>query len=356
LIEKFAKAIGKTNQHLVQESLPVLKKFRTGVFPITLALEGGFPAGRGIEIWGGEDAFKTTLVLKFISEHIGTCYVCGQKECTCGEKDYINVLWVDAENALDVGWASRFFNPESERFIYVKPDYGEQISDIVSVAIDQDYIHIIVVDSLADMVPMVELEESAEKNQQGASARMTNKAIRRWTARSSTKASMKKHVPVMIVINQKRQKIGMFFGDNSVLPGGMGQLFWASVSLKMWHSKVEYKDQKAKDVPELVNFGFHVSKSKVSVPYVGGDFQFSLADLPSSNKFTVADNTFVLDKALETGVIEKSNASYATAFEYMDKGKLKFKGKGDIIEILKNDRDFKAIVENKIVEMLFGKR
>src|SRR2546421_3404811 len=184
----------------------------TGSLPLDLALGvGGLPRGRVVEIYGPESAGKTTVALHVVAE---------------AQKLGGVAAFVDAEHALDPIYASRI-GVNIDELLISQPDTGEQALEIVEVLVRSGAVDVVVVDSVAALVPKAEIEGEMGDPHVGLQARLMSQALRKLTAgisRSNT---------VVIFINQLREKIGVMFGNPETTPGGRALKFYASVCLDM---------------------------------------------------------------------------------------------------------------------------
>ncbi|MDD3726364.1 MAG: recombinase RecA, partial [Candidatus Ratteibacteria bacterium] len=182
----------------------------TGAISLDIALgAGGIPRGRVIEIFGPESSGKTTLALHIIAE---------------AQKAGGQAAFIDAEHALDPGYARRL-GVRTEDMLISQPDTGEQALEIAEALIRSNAIDIVVVDSVAALVPRAELEGEMGESVMGLQARLMSQALRKLTgyiSKSKTSA---------IFINQLREKIGVFFGNPETTPGGRALKFYASVRI-----------------------------------------------------------------------------------------------------------------------------
>jgi len=287
-----------------------IPRLPTGVFAVDYALGGGVPKGRISSFYGDWSSGKTFLALKTVAasqlfcrkhhrlmavdtEHpLLRCPICGSlsdevvcKNCTvkdvevhrvdrgdyamacpvCKEYDPYWTLWCDTEGVYSNRWASQL-GINGERVIVARPEYAEQLLDIYEVAWRElDYLDISVVDSLAMATPLTEVEESAEKQQQGLQARILNKFMRKAVAiQNSQEIRATGRRPTQIFINQIREKIGILFGDPTTKPGGRGQDFVASTETRLWRSRIKTKGKN--DEPTVGLCKFQVTKNKTGAP------------------------------------------------------------------------------------------
>jgi len=243
LIKEIEKDFGKgTLMQLDGKSNTAVEVISTGSILLDEALgAGGYPVGRIIEIFGPESSGKTTMALTAIAE--------AQKEGkTCA--------FIDAEHAISIDHAKRL-GVKVEDLIISQPDSGEQALEIVDHLIESGMVDLVVVDSVAALVPKVELEGNMDDSTIAVQARMMSKALRKISG------SMNKTKTTVIFINQLREKVGVIFGNPEITPGGRALKFYASVRLEI-RLKERLKDGE-KFVGQKVRI--KVVKNKVASPF-----------------------------------------------------------------------------------------
>jgi recombination protein RecA len=251
----------------------------TGCLSLDLALGiGGLPRGRIIEIYGPEASGKTTLALHAVAEV---------------QKAGGTAAFVDAEHALDPQYASKIGVNVNELLIS-QPDTGEQALEIVETLVRSGAVDVLVVDSVAALVPKAEIEGEMGDQHMGLQARLMSQALRKLTGIVS------KTKTVVIFINQIRMKIGIVFGNPETTTGGNALKFYASVRLEVRRSAQIKKDEKV--IGNQVNV--KVVKNKVAPPFRTCSF-----DIMYNEGISVSGDT--LDLGAEKGVVAKSGNSYA---------------------------------------------
>ncbi len=271
---------------------------------------GGFPCGRVVEIFGPESSGKTTLALHSIAQAQKNGGICA---------------FIDAEHALDAAHAQRL-GININDLIISQPDYGEQALDIAEMLIRSGAVDIIVIDSVAALVPKAEIEGDMGDSHMGLQARLMSQALRKLTP------VIHKSKTVLIFINQIRSKIGgMPFANNETTTGGNALKFYASLRLDVRRIASLKKDE--------VHFGNRISvkivKNKVAPPFkkVEVDLLFDSGISPELD---------LLDAATFYGVIEKSGAWFS--FE----GENFAQGREQVLHYLKSHRDFYDNVRSKV--------
>jgi recombination protein RecA len=260
LVKQLQKDMGKS---IISKGVEYenVDRIATGIFDFDLPTGGGFPQGRVSIIWGDESSLKTTLAMKAIATYQKTH---PQNKC----------VFIDVENSYSTEWGAKMGIDNSE-LIYVLPDTAEQVVDIVQAVLDTEDVGVIVIDSLAAMISANEGVSSADKAVVGGSGLVVGKLYRKCTLGLS-KARRLGRFPTIIAINQVRTKIGVMFGDPSVMPGGGSFKFASSLTVKV-HGK-NIKDPK-------IDPGLAVFKEvtgtiqKWKVPIVSQVVKFTMATI-----------------------------------------------------------------------------
>jgi recombination protein RecA len=282
----------------------------TGAISIDYALGiGGMPRGRVVEIYGPESSGKTTLALQVIAE---------------AQKTGGMAAFVDAEHALDAAYAQKL-GVDLENLLVSQPDHGEQALEIVEVLIRSGGVDVVVVDSVAALVPKAEIEGEMGDAQMGLQARLMSQALRKLTGVVS------KSKTTLIFINQLREKIGVMFGNPETTTGGRALKFYASVRIDI------RRIASIKDGDQVIGGRTRVKvvKNKMAPPFREAEFDIMYGE-------GISREGDLLDLAVEKRIIEKSGAWFAYAGERLGQGRENAK------QFLKDNPDIRQIIEDRV--------
>ena len=294
------------------EALDGIQAISTGSLSLDLALGvGGLPRGRVVEIFGPESSGKTTLCLHAIAE---------------AQKAGGTAAFVDAEHALDINYAKKL-GIKTDDLLVAQPDTGEQALEITETLVRSGAIDLVVVDSVAALVPRAEIEGEMGDSHMGLQARLMSQALRKLTG------AISKSLTTVIFINQIRMKIGVMFGNPETTTGGNALKFYSSVRLDI------RRIESIKDGQEVIGSRVRVKvvKNKTAPPFKQAEFDIMFAE-------GVSKVGELVDLGVEKKIVDKAGAWYSYNEERLGQGREAVK------KFLKTNPDIAGEVERKIRE------
>ena len=286
----------------------------TGSLTLDMALGvGGLPRGRVIEIYGPESSGKTTVALHVVAE---------------AQKMGGEAAFIDAEHALDPVYAKKL-GVDIDNLIVAQPDTGEQALDIAEALVRSGALDVIVVDSVAALVPKAEIDGEMGDSHVGLLARLMSQALRKLTAVISKSGT------VVIFINQLREKVGVMYGNPETTPGGRALKFFSSVRLDVRRGEV------IKNGTELIGNKTQVKvvKNKVAPPFKTAEFDILYGE-------GISKEGNILDFAVENNIIKKSGAWFSYNGEKIGQGR------DNVRKYMVENKEFTAEIDRQVRELL----
>ena len=286
----------------------------TGSLTLDMALGvGGLPRGRVIEIYGPESSGKTTVALHVVAE---------------AQKMGGEAAFIDAEHALDPVYAKKL-GVDIDNLIVAQPDTGEQALDIAKALVRSGALDVIVVDSVAALVPKAEIDGEMGDSHVGLLARLMSQALRKLTAVISKSGT------VVIFINQLREKVGVMYGNPETTPGGRALKFFSSVRLDVRRGEV------IKNGTELIGNKTKVKvvKNKVAPPFKTAEFDILYGE-------GISKEGNILDFAVENNIIKKSGAWFSYNGEKIGQGR------DNVRKYMVENKEFTAEIDRQVRELL----
>ena len=315
-IKQISKEFGEGSIMKLGENLSMnIEVIPTGSINLDLALGvKGVPRGRVIEVYGAESSGKTTIALHIVAE---------------AQKNGGVAAFIDAEHALDPVYA-KALGVDVEELLISQPDYGEQALEIADLLVRSNAVDIIVVDSVAALVPKVEIDGEMSDQQMGLQARLMSKALRKLTA------TLNKSKTTMIFINQIRDKIGGFgFGPQTTTTGGKALKFYASVRMEVKRVGQVKQGDEVIGNETLVK----ITKNKIAPPFKEASFQIMYGK-------GISKVGEVLDIALDNDIVQKSGAWFSFGDIRLGQGKENVKTR------LENEKELFEEIERKVLEII----
>jgi recombination protein RecA len=312
-MDKIDKDFGKGSVMMMNEkSQDAMEVISTGSIGLDVALGvGGLPKGRVVEIYGPESSGKTTLATHIIAEAQkkgGMCAI------------------IDAEHAFDSAYAQKL-GVDIDNLLISQPDYGEQALEIADRLILSGALDVVVIDSVAALVPKSELEGEMGDSKMGLHARLMSQALRKLTA------TISKTNTICIFINQLREKIGVMFGNPETTTGGNALKFYASIRLDI------RRMAQIKDGEEAVGNRVKVKvvKNKVAPPFRSAEFDVVFGE-------GISKMGEIVDMGVELGIVQKSGSWFSYGTDKLGQGR------DTVKQLLHDNPELAAEVEGKIRE------
>lgn len=293
--------------HMNVETIP------TGSLSLDIALGGGLPRGRIVEIFGPEGGGKTTLTLHAIAEAQKAGGICA---------------FVDAEHALDPSYA-KALGVDVDNLYVAQPDNGEQALEIADTLIRSGSIDLLVIDSVAALTPRAEIEGEMGDLQVGAMARLMSQGCRKLASTVGRAGA------VVIFINQIREKIGVMFGSPETTPGGRALKFFASVRMRV--SRVEAIKSGTEEIGSRTRV--KIMKNKIAPPFRTAEFDMIFGQ-------GISKYGDILDLALAADLVQKGGAWFTVNEE-------RFQGRDNVLAYLKANEDL-ALSYEKQIRAIYG--
>lgn len=313
-ISQVEKQFGKGSiMKLGENSKLNLESISTGSLDLDIALGiGGVPRGRIVEIFGPESSGKTTVALHIIAE---------------AQKNGGNAAFIDAEHALDPVYAKNL-GVDIENLVVSQPDTGEQALEICETLVRSGAIDVIVIDSVAALVPKAEIDGEMGDSHIGLQARLMSQALRKLAG------AINKSKATAIFINQLREKVGVMFGNPETTPGGKALKFYASVRLDV--RKVETIKQGTDMVGSRTRV--KVVKNKVAPPFKQAEFDIIYGE-------GISKEGSILDVAAANDIVQKSGAWYSYGNTRLGQGRENAR------QYLKDNPEVTKEIETKVREI-----
>ncbi len=311
VLSKIEKQYGEGSVMVLGDDVKLdIDSIPTGSLALDIALGiGGIPKGRIIEIYGPESSGKTTLALHMLAE--------AQKMGGTG-------AFVDAEHALDPGYAKNL-GVDIENLIISQPDTGEQALEITEALVRSNAVDLIIIDSVAALVPKAEIDGEMGAAQIGLQARLMSQALRKLTG------AINKSKCTVVFINQLREKVGIMFGNPETTTGGRALKFYSSVRLDIRRTEILKKGD------EMIGNRVRVKvvKNKIAPPFKQAEF-----DIMYGKGISSVGN--ILDVASEADIVKKAGAWYSYGEERLGQGRENAK------EFLEGNPELLKEIEHKV--------
>ncbi|WP_052663954.1 recombinase RecA [Mycoplasmoides alvi] len=312
-LKELQKKYGKENLSLLNDKDKLdVKSISTGSFKLNKALGvGGFPCGRIIEIYGNESSGKTTLALQAV------------REC---QKNNGRAAYIDLECALDMNYMKNL-GIDLNKLLIAHPEYGEQAFSIIEALVKTNMIDLIVLDSVAALVPKAELETNIEDQSIGLLPRLMSKCLRRL------QTIMFNSSVCIIFINQIREKIGIIYGNPEITPGGKALKFYSSIRVEIKRTEILKENNENIGIKSKITIVKNKLSSPLKIFYL--DFYFNKG---------VDYFAEIIDLAIQTDLIQKNGSWYS-----YNNNKL-CQGRSGLLQLMHNDLKLFKDIESKYIK------
>lgn len=342
---------------------PPVQFIPTHVFPWDWATNGGFPIGRSTTLYGPKSSSKTSMGLRGIASMQNMCASCwqlntdpitGEVGCGCGEYREPAAVFINSEQSWDPGWATAL-GVDANKVGVSKPEYGEAAADIGEYLIRTGNVHLILLDSLADLVPAAEIKESTAKSLMGEQSRLIGKLVRKWLA--SQRACERAHgfKPTIIFINQIRFKLGVMFGSPETTPGGQAPGFLASLEVRTRSEAPSSVKKDDEDDSESIGMAFRVTKSKVGPAFREGEYRLMIKDTEFKKQGAVYDEDSVVKFGQREGMIMKEGSGNKWKITGVEKEDIIVPSKTAMMRRLQSDHALSSALRMLLLKKLLGR-
>jgi recombination protein RecA len=328
LIDLIEKTHGEGSIMVGRGKIVNVSAFPTGVASIDVALGcGGLPQGRIMEVYGPESGGKTTTCLQFIAACQKYRFEDKDREGVCA--------FIDAEHALDPVWAGKI-GVDMDQLLLSQPNSGEEAFSIIEMMVKSRLVDLIIVDSVAALVPQVELSGELTDANVGAHARLMSKAMRKL------KGEINNSKTTVIFINQIREKVGVMFGSPEVTPGGRALKFYASIRGEVRRGAT------LKDGEDVVGFrtSMKMVKNKVAAPFMRAEFDICVGR-ESRPIYGIDGLASLIDVAEEMKIVTRKGSHYRFGDQILGNGLAKASA------FLQENPDIVAKIQNQTYNKAF---
>lgn len=327
----------KNNIKVAYRGKEVLKSSHvsTGVFALDMALLGGIPENNMTLIYGKQSSGKSMVSYKTVANF---------------QKKYPNkfAVWVDLENTHDPEWAS-VHGVDAEKLIVLKPQYGEQASDLVRSALESDDVCLVVFDSIPGLISLKEQEKATEDVVISPEAMIIRRMVRTSIA-AMIKSQSKGNYKTLILINQWREKAGFVMGDPRTLPGGKAPRYFNSVEIEMFNKETVGKDSDDISLIDYNTHEFKIHKNKLGNSVRQGEFKMIRSPSHELPQGTIDDFDAVFGYAQKFDLASGAGISWGlidpTTGEI-----LKFKSKKEGVQYLRDNREVYEALKKQMIQL-----
>jgi len=370
LFEQLHKKWGNSVAKASEVSDAGVKRISTGNLALDVATFGGIPFGRITRFYGAPKSAKTGSAFNLVTSCQRRCSVCfSLEECNCDNRNAAGVAWIDAEGRSNdnLQWM-RAHGIDTDRLILQTPESGPQLVDTVDAILRAKGVWLVVVDSLANIISKEELEKATEDGSTiGRNAALINSALRKWQAALNSHGFKYETKPTLLLLNQERQKIGVMYGDPSVMVGGIGQDYATSLDVKFWRGKNHFfindgTEEEPKwidkqqggpqgyapsehETPDYVDINFKVTTSSVGGVGRYGSFNYWLSNRLGHHAGDPDNFSQIFEFSKSLGLLTKNGSTY-------DLKGLQDTSQAKVRSLLAKDKKIQQILWNEITDKM----
>jgi len=298
----------------------------TGILGLDYSLGGGLPIGRVSMFYGPKSSSKTTCFLRAAGRAQRMCSNCWtpafpiwtplhtqrKPKCQCGDYRRTMIAWLDVEGVWDEKWSKKFLRLEDNTLVLSQPETGEQTADISDSLLRSGAVDIIVIDSVAFMTPVAEIEKSAADAVMAEQARLLGRYFRGMVSGINAMANKDGRRPTVWFTNQIRHKVGVMFGSPETVPGGFAQGFATSTETRMSPGKYKFDKEDEIGQPSSVLMKYRNEKNKTGKAKMAGEYTLVLSDTEVKKVGDILDEPYALKLGAAAGMISLGKGRAAT--------------------------------------------
>jgi recombination protein RecA len=345
LLKQFRKKWGKGIMQAAPDFDVSLARIPAEIFEFDRALGGGWPVGRFNIIYGDKSCGKTAVCLKSLASAQKRCANCWsyitEEGCVCGDYREPICAYLDVEGTWNEAWA-KALGVDTDKLLLSIPDHAEQALDMSEALLDSGDVDFVVLDSIAFLTPIKEIEESSGKALQAEQARTLGRGIRKFVSAINRVGNQTGRRPTVLCTNQIRMKLGVMFGNPETQSGGRAPGYAATTEVKCWGAK--YEMDKATGTATYVNLSFRVEKNKASGAKMQGEWRLMVKDDKKLKGQTYDEPALVL-KGISSGLVEKAGNGWLCLGE-------KFKSKDVMVDRLIADLTWQETYQAELLKIL----
>lgn len=331
--------------------IDVIKHIPTGIYKIDGVIGGGIPVGNASLFWGNPGSAKTTSCMRVIGEANKRCALCLDllEECKCKKTKEFVTAYFAAEDITFTGWA-KSLGVSEDRLVPVYPLSAEECCDVYLDVVRSGKVDLVILDSIAALIPEAEAGGSMADQQQGAQARVLGKFHRKLYSAIVENKREYGRTATMLFVNQTRQKIGIMFGDPTVKPGGMAIGFATSLEIKFYAKEKAdtIKDELFGDKPITQDISFLINKRRYGSSKAEGSYKLVIRENAGKMPGEIADEKALVADAFYMGLLKTEGKMHKFGeYELGTKGE-------DAVAFLVKNKDVANILRRSVVEVMIN--